>query len=125
MNISLLKILHNRSWDIRPDVAQGYANALKNAMELHIENDVVKRKGYFLSMKGTKTTRGNFQDKLYVDNIRYVLCHLRWNDEELADDDQIINVEWCWHRLPGHASPLSRKSRHHHHGSQDRQSTLR
>ena len=94
MNISLLKILHNVSWDIRPDVAQGYANALKNAMELHIENDVVKRKGYFLSMKGTKTTRGNFQDKLYVDNIRYVLSHLRWNDEELADDDQIINVVW-------------------------------
>ena len=94
MNISLLKILHNRSWDIRPDVAQGYANALKNAMELHIENDVVKQKGYFLSMKGTKTAKGNFQDKLYVDNIHYVLNRLDWNDEELADDDQIINVVW-------------------------------
>lgn len=94
MNISLLKILHNSSWDIRPDVAQGYANALKNAMELHIENDVVKQKGYFLSMKGTKTAKGNFQDKLYVDNIHYVLSNLYWNDEELADDDQIINVVW-------------------------------
>ena len=94
MNISLLKILHNCSWDIRPDVAQGYANALKNAMELHIENDVVKQKGYFLSMKGTKTAKGNFQDKLYVDNVRYVLSDLYWNDEELADDDQIINVVW-------------------------------
>ena len=94
MNISLLKILHNRSWDIHPDVAQGYANALKNAMELHIENDVVKQKGYFLSMKGTKTAKGNFQDKLYVDNIHYVLSDLCWNDEELADDDQIINVVW-------------------------------
>ena len=94
MNISLLKILHNCSWDIRPDVAQGYANALKNAMELHIENDVVKQKGYFLSMKGTKTAKGNFQDKLYVDNIHYVLSNLYWNDEELADDDQIINVVW-------------------------------
>lgn len=94
MNISLLKILHNCSWDIRPDVAQGYANALKNAMELHIENDVVKKKGYFLSMKGTKTAKGNFQDKLYVDNIHYVLSDLYWNDEELADDDQIINVVW-------------------------------
>ncbi|MCI6829791.1 MAG: S49 family peptidase [Prevotella sp.] len=94
MNISLLKILHNRSWDIRPDVAQGYANALKNAMELHIENDVVKQKGYFLSMKGTKTAKGNFQDKLYVDNIHYVLNRLDWDDEELADDDQIINVVW-------------------------------
>ena len=94
MNISLLKILHNCSWDIRPDVAQGYANALKNAMELHIENDVVKQKGYFLSMKGTKTAKGNFQDKLYVDNIHYVLSDLYWNDEELADDDQIINVVW-------------------------------
>ena len=94
MNISLLKILHNSSWDIRPDVAQGYANALKNAMELHIENDVVKQKGYFLSMKGTKTAKGDFQDKLYVDNIHYVLSDLYWNDEELADDDQIINVVW-------------------------------
>ena len=94
MNISLLKILNNRSWDIRPDVAQGYANALKNAMELHIENDVVKQKGYFLSMKGTKTAKGNFQDKLYVDNIHYVLSDLYWNDDELADDDQIINVVW-------------------------------
>ena len=94
MNISLLKILHNCSWDVRPDVAQGYANALKNAMELHIENDVVKQKGYFLSMKGTKTAKGNFQDKLYVDNIHYVLSNLYWNDEELADDDQIINVVW-------------------------------
>ena len=94
MNISLLKILHNRSWDIRPDVAQGYANALKNAMELRIENDVVKQKGYFLSMKGTKTAKGDFQDKLYVDNIHYVLSDLYWNDEELADDDQIINVVW-------------------------------
>ena len=94
MNISLLKILHNCSWDIRPDVAQGYATALKNAMELHIENDVVKQKGYFLSMKGTKTAKGNFQDKLYVDNIHYVLSNLYWNDEELADDDQIINVVW-------------------------------
>lgn len=94
MNISLLKILHNRSWDIRPDVAQGYANTLKNAMELRIENDVVKQKGYFLSMKGTKTAKGDFQDKLYVDNIRYVLSDLYWNDEELADDDQIINVVW-------------------------------
>ena len=94
MNISLLKILHNRSWDIRPDVAQGYANTLKNAMELRIENDVVKQKGYFLSMKGTKTAKGDFQDKLYVDNIHYVLSDLYWNDEELADDDQIINVVW-------------------------------
>ena len=94
MNISLFKILHNRSWDIRSDVAQGYANALKNAMELHIENDVIKHKGYFLSMKGTKTAKGNFQDKLYVDNIHYVLSDLYWNDEELADDDQIINVVW-------------------------------
>ena len=94
MNIGLLKILHNRSWDIRSDVAQGYANALKNAMELHIENDVIKQKGYFLSMKGTKTAKGNFQDKLYVDNIHYVLSDLYWNDEELADDDQIINVVW-------------------------------
>ena len=37
MNIGLLSIVHNKVWDFRPDMAQDYANALKNAIELHLE----------------------------------------------------------------------------------------
>ena len=97
MNISLLSILHNREWDFRPDMAQTYANALKNAIELQLDNDIEKQHGYFLSRKGYKdkdgrTVGANFEDKLYVGNIYRVESHLYWNDEELADDDQIIDV---------------------------------
>ena len=42
--------------------------------------------------KEGKTVGANFEDKLYVGNIYRVENHLYWNDEELADDDQIINV---------------------------------
>lgn len=96
MNIGLLSILHNKVWDFRPDMAQTYANALKNAIELQLDNDIEKQHGYFLSKKGYqkdgKTVAANFEDKLYVGNIYRAENHLYWNDEELADDDQIINV---------------------------------
>lgn len=92
MDISLLNILRNVSWDFRRDMAQNYANALKNAIELHVSNDTDKPKGYFLSLKGCKTARGNFEDKLYIGNIHCIESHLYWNDEELADDDQVIDV---------------------------------
>ena len=96
MNIGLLRILHNRRWDFRPDLAQTYANALKNAIELQIDNDIEKQHGYFLSRKGYrkegKAVGANFEDKLYVGNIHRIENHLYWNDEELADDDEIINV---------------------------------
>ena len=97
MNIGLLSILHNKIWDFRPDMAQTYANALKNAIELQLDNDIEKQHGYFLSKKGYKNKEGktvgaNFEDKLYVGNIYRVENHLYWNDEELADDDQIIDV---------------------------------
>lgn len=98
MNISLLSILHNREWDFRPDMAQTYANALKNAIELQLDNDIEKQHGYFLSKKGYKdretgrTVGANFEDKLYVGNIYRVEDNLYWNDEELQDDDQIIDV---------------------------------
>ena len=97
MNIGLLSILHNKIWDFRPDMAQTYANALKNAIELQLDNDIEKQHGYFLSKKGYKdkdgrTVGANFEDKLYVGNIYRVENHLYWNDEELADDDQIIDV---------------------------------
>ena len=97
MNIGLLSILHNKIWDFRRDMAQTYADALKNAIELHLDNDIEKQQGYFLSKKGYKdkdgkTVGANFEDKLYVGNIYRVEDHLYWDDEQLADDDQIINV---------------------------------
>ena len=97
MNIGLLSILHNKIWDFRQDMAQTYADALKNAIELHLDNDIEKQQGYFLSKKGYKdkdgkTVGANFEDKLYVGNIYRVEDHLYWDDEQLADDDQIINV---------------------------------
>lgn len=92
MDISLLNILHTVSWDFRHDMAQNYANALKSSIEIHLPNDTQKRVGYFLSKKGTKSKKGNFQDKLYVGNIHAIERHLYWNDEELADDDQVIDV---------------------------------
>ncbi len=98
MNIGLLSILHNKIWDFRKDMAQTYADALRNAIELQLDNDLEKQHGYFLSKKGYKdketgkTVGANFEDKLYVGNIHRIESHLYWNDEELQDDDQIINV---------------------------------
>jgi len=95
MNIGLLNILRigaTASWDFRFDMAQAYAVALRNAIELHMADGTKKQESFFLSLKGTQTARGNFQDRLYVGDVRYVENHLRWNDEELADDDQIVNV---------------------------------
>ena len=98
MDISLLNILRTVSWDFRRDMAQSYANGLRKAIEVHLDNDVEKEQGYFLSKKGIiskkdgKLHAANFEDKLYVGNIHSVENHLYWNDEELADDDQVINV---------------------------------
>ena len=98
MDLSLLNILRTVEWDFRRDMAQSYANALKKAIEVHADNDVEKVHGYFLSKKGVvskdpkKSIAGNFQDQLYIGNIHSVEDHLFWNDIELADDDQIINV---------------------------------
>lgn len=96
MNIGLLNIMHNKVWDFRPDLAQTYADALKNAVELHLPNDIEKQHGYFLSKKGYqkdgKTVGASFEDKLYVGNIHRIESHLYWNDEELQEDDEIINV---------------------------------
>lgn len=92
MDISLLNILRTVAWDIKPDVARNYAAKLKNAIVLHVPNDVEKKQGFFLSKKGCKSKRGNFEDKLYVGNIHRIENHLYWNDEELAEDDQVVNV---------------------------------
>ena len=95
MDIGLLNILRigaTASWDFRFDMAQGYAMALRNAIELHVADGTKKHECFFLSLKGTQTARGNFEDRLYVGDVRYVENHLRWNDEELAEDDKIVNV---------------------------------
>ena len=87
-----MNIIKTISWDFRRDQAQSYANALKNAIELHIPNDKERQQSFFLSKKGSTTARGNFEDKLYVGNIHRIENHLYWNDEELAEDDEIVNV---------------------------------
>lgn len=92
MDIGLLNIIKTISWDFRRDMAQSYANALKNAIELHIPNNKERQQSFFLSKKGSTTARGNFEDKLYVGNIHRIENHLYWNDEELAEDDEIVNV---------------------------------
>lgn len=92
MDISLLNIIRTVSWDFRRDMAQSYANALKSSIEIHLPNNTQKQEGYFLSLKGTKSAKGNFQDKLFVGNIHAIERQLYWNDEELADDDQVIDV---------------------------------
>lgn len=92
MDISLLNIIRTVLWDFRRDMAQSYANALKSSIEIHLPNNTQKQEGYFLSLKGTKSAKGNFQDKLFVGNIHAIESHLYWNDEELADDDQVIDV---------------------------------
>lgn len=96
MNISLLNIARTKAWDLRPDTAQYYANAIRNAVELHLDNETEKEEGFFLSKKGCKkdeTTIGaNFTEKLYVGNIHRIENRLYWDNVELEDDDEIINV---------------------------------
>lgn len=73
-------------YDMPVDVAQKYADIIREAIVAGKSFDGEKEKGFFLSKN-----RG-FDDKLYVGNIHRIENHLYWKDEELADDDQIINV---------------------------------
>lgn len=73
-------------YDMPVEIAQKYAEGIRMAILTGKDFDGEKKKGFFLSKK-----RG-FEDKLYVGNIHRVEDHLYWNDEELADDDQIVNV---------------------------------
>ena len=90
MNIGLLSILHTQVFDFHRGLASNYAAALKNAIELHVEGKE-KKQGFFFS---TQRAKAGLEDKLYVGNIHRVENHLYWNDEELQDDDQIVNVVW-------------------------------
>ena len=87
MDIGLLSVLRTPIIDFHRGLANVYAKALKEAIELHVAKDD-KKQNYFLSAK-----RG-MEDKLYVGNIHRIENHLYYNDEELAEDDQIINVVW-------------------------------
>ena len=90
MNIGLLSILHTQVFDFHRGLASNYAAALKNAIELHVEGKE-KKQGFFFS---TQRAKAGLEDKLYVGNIHRIENHLYWNDEELQDDDQIVNVVW-------------------------------
>ena len=87
MDIGLLSVLRTPVVDFHRGLANTYAKALREAMNLH---DVKggKKQNYFLS------ARRGMEDKLYIGNIHRIENHLYWNDEELADDDQIVNVVW-------------------------------
>lgn len=73
-------------YDMAVDVAQKYAEGIRVAILAGTDFEGEKQKGFFLSKN-----RG-FEDKMYVGNIHRIEDHLYWNDEELADDDQIVNV---------------------------------
>ena len=87
MDIGLLSVLRTPVVDFHRGLANAYAKALREAMNLH---DVKggKKQNYFLS------ARRGMEDKLYIGNIHRIENRLYWNDEELADDDQIVNVVW-------------------------------
>lgn len=73
-------------YDMPVDIAQKYADGIRMAIIAGKDFEGEKQKGYFLSKNL------GFDDKLYVGNIHRIENHLYWNDEELADDDQIVNV---------------------------------
>lgn len=79
-------------YDMDEAIAQRFAQAIREAWLTGNDFEGEKKQGFFLSMKGSKTARGGFEDKLYVGNIHRIENHLYWNDEELQEDDQIVDV---------------------------------
>ena len=73
-------------YDMEVEIAQRFAQAIREAWVKGLDFEGKKKHGFFLSKN-----RG-FDDKLYVGNIHRIESHLYWNDEELADDDEIVNV---------------------------------
>lgn len=73
-------------YDMDVEIAQRFAQAIREAWVKGLDFEGKKKHGFFLSKN-----RG-FDDKLYVGNIHRIESHLYWNDEELADDDEIVNV---------------------------------
>ena len=73
-------------YDMEVEIAQRFAQAIREAWVKGLDFEGEKKHGFFLSKN-----RG-FDDKLYIGNIHRIENHLYWNDEELADDDEIVNV---------------------------------
>jgi len=73
-------------YDMDMEIAQRFAQAIREAWVKGLDFEGEKKHGFFLSKN-----RG-FDDKLYIGNIHRIENHLYWNDEELADDDEIVNV---------------------------------
>lgn len=73
-------------YDMDVEIAQRFAQAIREAWLKGLDFEGEKKHGFFLSKN-----RG-FDDKLYIGNIHRIENHLYWNDEELADDDEIVNV---------------------------------
>ena len=73
-------------YDMPVDIAQKYADAIRDAILSGTSFEGEKKQGFFISKQ-----RG-FDDKLYVGNIHRIENRLEWNGEELAEDDEIINV---------------------------------
>ena len=74
-------------YDMPVDVATKYAVAIREAILAGKTFDGEKKQGFYISKN-----RHDFQDKLYVGNIHRIENQLYWRDEELADDDEIVNV---------------------------------
>ena len=73
-------------YDLDVEIATRFAQAIREAWLTGTDFEGEKKKGFFLSKN-----RG-YEDKLYVGDIHRIEDHLYWNDEELQDDDQIVNV---------------------------------
>ena len=73
-------------YDMSVDIARRFAEAIREAWLTGADFEGEKQKGFFLSKN-----RG-FEDKLYVGNIHRIDDYLSYEDEELAEDDEIVNV---------------------------------
>jgi len=90
MNIELQEIFCCHDWAIEPIAGRQLYNALMAAIASQREGKdaegMQKTAGFYLSKKKS------FAGKLYVGDIHRIENRLYWRDEELADDDQIVNV---------------------------------
>ena len=109
MNIDLQEIFCCHDWAIEPIAGQQLYNALMEAIATYRDDvgaRMEKTAGYFLRIPrhaagATSEAAGKslpsgvtdtFAGKLYVGDIHRIENRLYWRDEELAEDDQIVNV---------------------------------
>lgn len=99
MDIGIQEIFGCHDWAIEPVAGRQLYNALMSAIANHRDGidgeGKMKTMGYFISMKKSQAAKaaGDMEaGKLYVGDIRRIENRLYWRDEELAEDDQIVNV---------------------------------